>query len=135
MDAKEKSRLELAKMLRELADNSSEAAIRSSLSRSYYAIYHAAYVLLGNVSHDELVDELGKVDWGLADSVKTIRRLRMQADYDPHFVLREFSGDIALFRLEARKQLEQGLLAYERILAEIAARETPREEARNDLGC
>ena len=48
------SRLELAKALRELADGSSEAALRNALSRSYYSIFHAANVLFAK--------RLGSVD-------------------------------------------------------------------------
>jgi hypothetical protein len=113
------SRLEFARALRELADGSSEAALRSALSRSYYSIFHAANVLLGKVSHSDIAKRLGSVDSELEARVEKLQRLRSQADYDPNFVEREFKGNREQFRLDVRRQVDEGLSVFNRILREI----------------
>jgi uncharacterized protein (UPF0332 family) len=119
MDVPDSSRLVLAKALRELADGSSEAALRSALSRSYYSIFHAANVLLGKVDHDDIAEKLGTIDPELEARVKKLKQLRSQADYDPKFVEREFKGDLEKFQLDARDQISEGLTVFNRILGEI----------------
>ena len=113
------SRLELAKALRELADGSTEAALRNALSRSYYSIFHAANVLFGKVSHGDIAKKLGSVDPELEAQVDKLQRLRSQADYDPSFVEREFRGDLDQFRLDVRRQVDEGLSVFNRIVREI----------------
>ena len=113
------SRLELAKALRELADGSTEAALRGALSRSYYSIFHAANVLLGKVSHGDIAKRLGSIDPELEDRVNKLQQLRSQADYDPRLVEREFKGNVERFRLDVRRQVDEGLSVFNRILREI----------------
>ncbi len=122
MDVADSSRLALAKGLRELADGSSEAALRSALSRSYYSIFHAANVLLGKVTHEDIVEKLGEVDPELGERVKDLRRLRSLADYTPGFIDLEFGGDVELFRQEARDRVNEGLKVFNRIVQEIEQR-------------
>jgi hypothetical protein len=119
MDVSSSSRLALAKGLREQADGSSEAALRSALSRSYYSIFHAANVLFGKVSHSDIAKRLGGVDSELEARIDKLQQLRSQADYDPKFVEREFKGNLEQFRLDVRRQVEEGLLVFNRILHEI----------------
>jgi uncharacterized protein (UPF0332 family) len=119
MDVSSNSRLALAKALRELADGSGEAALRSALSRSYYSIFHAANALLGKVSHGDLAKRLGEIDSELELRVEKLQQLRSQADYDPRFVEREFKGDLEWFRLDVRRQVEDGLAVFNRIVSEI----------------
>jgi uncharacterized protein (UPF0332 family) len=119
MDVPDSSRLVLAKALRELADGSSEAALRSALSRSYYSIFHAANVLLGKVDHEDIAEKLGAIDPELEARVKRLRQLRSQADYDPRFVEREFKGSLEKFQLDARDRINEGLTVFNRILGEI----------------
>lgn len=119
MDVPDSSRLVLAKALRELADGSSEAALRSALSRSYYSIFHAANVLLGKVDHDDIAEKLGAIDPELEARVKKLRQLRSQADYDPKFVEREFKGNLEKFQVDARDRISEGLTVFNRILGEI----------------
>jgi hypothetical protein len=69
------ARLELARALRESADGSSEVALRAALSRSYYSIFHAAEVLLGKVTHENIVKWLGAIDPELAARVKKLRQV------------------------------------------------------------
>jgi uncharacterized protein (UPF0332 family) len=122
MGAGDNSRLVLAKALRELADGSSEAALRSALSRSYYSIFHAANVLLGKVDHEDIAEKLAEVDEELGARVKKLRQLRSQADYDPKFVEREFKGDLEKFQLDARERINEGLTVFNRLLGEIGRR-------------
>ena len=113
------SRLELAQALRQLADGSTEAALRNALSRSYYSIFHAANVLFGKVSHGDIAKRLGSVDPELEAQVEKLQQLRSQADYDPNFVEREFKGNLEQFRLDVRRQVDEGLSVFNRILREI----------------
>jgi uncharacterized protein (UPF0332 family) len=124
MDESSSSRLALAKALRELADGSSEAALRSALSRSYYSIFHATNVLLGKVSHGDIAKRLGGVDSELEARVDKLQQLRSQADYDPKFVEREFKGNLEQFRLDVRRQVEEGLTVFNRVLREIERKPT-----------
>jgi uncharacterized protein (UPF0332 family) len=112
-------RLELAKTLRESADGSSEAALRSALSRSYYSIFHAATVLLGKVSHGDIAKKLGDLDPELEGKVEKLQQLRSQADYDPKFVEREYKGSIENFQRDAKERVSEGLTVFNRILGEI----------------
>jgi uncharacterized protein (UPF0332 family) len=113
------SRLQLAKALRELADGSSEAALRDALSRSYYSIFHAANVLFGKVSHSDIAERLGNLDAELGPRVDRVQQLRSLADYDPRLVEREFKGDLEQFRLDVRQQVDEGLSIFNWILSEI----------------
>lgn len=122
MDVADSSRLALAKGLRELADGSSEAALRSALSRSYYSIFHAANVLLGKVTHEDIAEKLGEIDPELGGRVRDLRRLRALADYTPALVGLEFGGDAELFRQEARDKVNEGLKVFNRIVQEIEQR-------------
>ncbi len=124
MDESSSSRLVLAKALRELADGSSEAALRSALSRSYYSIFHATNVLFGKVSHGDIAKRLGGVDSELEARVDKLQQLRSQADYDPKFVEREFKGSLEQFRLDVRRQVEEGLTVFNRVLREIERKST-----------
>jgi uncharacterized protein (UPF0332 family) len=122
MDVADSSRLALAKGLRELADGSSEAALRSALSRSYYSIFHVANVLLGRVTHENVAEKLGEFDPELGERVKDLRRLRSLADYTPGFIDLEFGGDVELFRQEARDKVNEGLKVFNNIVQEIERR-------------
>jgi len=121
------SRLALAKALRELADGSSEAALRSALSRSYYSIFHAANVLFGGVSHANIAAKLGSLDASLKERMEKLQQLRMQADYDPKFLEREFKGNFEQFQVDARRGVEEGLTVFNRVLGEIDQRSIVRE--------
>jgi hypothetical protein len=119
MEVSDSPRLSLAKALRESADGSSEAALRSALSRSYYSVFHAAYVLFGKVSHKDIATKLGSLDPRLKEQVERLQQLRMLADYDPKFLEREFKGNFERFQVDARHQVDEGLTVFNRILGEI----------------
>ncbi len=74
---------------------------------------------MNNVTHDNVAEKLGSVDVELGRLVKNIQLLRMKADYDPHFVDREYEGDVELFRRKGRKQIEEGSVLFQRLLVEI----------------
>jgi hypothetical protein len=118
MSVADVSRLGLARALRELADGSSEVALRSALSRSYYSIFHAANVLLGKVDHHDIAGRLAKIDPDLQAKVEKLKQLRSQADYDPKFVEKEY-GTLEELQIDARKRVEEGLTVFNRILGEI----------------
>ena len=122
MDVADSSRLALAKALRELADGSSEVALRSALSRSYYSILHAAKTLNRKIDHDTLVSELEKVEKGLGEKAGILQKLRHRADYTPGFVDLEYGGNVELFKQEARRQVNEGLSVFNRIVFEIEER-------------
>jgi uncharacterized protein (UPF0332 family) len=122
MNVADHSRLALAKALRELADGSSEATLRNALSRSYYSIFHAANVLLGKLTHEEISEKLGEIDPELGASVKDLKRLRSLADYTPGLVDLEYGGNVELFKEDARHQVNEGLKVFNRIVREIDER-------------
>jgi hypothetical protein len=119
MKAISNSRWVLAKGLRELADGSGEAALRDALSRSYYSIFHAANVLFGKVTHDDIARKVATLDSELEGRVRKLQQLRSLADYDPGFVEREFKGNLEQFRLDVRRQVDEGLSVFNRIVSEI----------------
>jgi uncharacterized protein (UPF0332 family) len=125
MEVTDSLRLALAKGLRELADGSSEAALRSALSRSYYSIYHAAKVLDKKIDHDNLVSELENVEKGLGEKASAIKELRAKADYNPGFIDLEYGGSLEVFKQEARRQVNDGLWVFNRIVREIEERSRP----------
>lgn len=59
------------------------------------------------------------MDSELESRVDKLQQLRSQADYDPKLVEREFKGNLDQFRLDVRRQVEEGLLVFNRILREI----------------
>ena len=124
MDVADSLRLALAKGLRELADGSSEAVLRTALSRSYYSVFHAAYVLFGSVSHADIAMKLGSLDPKLGEQMEKLQQLRMQADYDPKFLEREFKGNFEQFQVDARLRVEEGLTVFNRVLGEIERKST-----------
>jgi uncharacterized protein (UPF0332 family) len=122
MSVAEDSRLALAKALRELADGSSEAALRSALSRSYYSILHAAKILDRKINHGNLVAELEKVEKGLGEKAGAVQKLRHKADYNPGLIDLEYGGSVEVFKEEARRQVNEGLWVFNRIVLEIEGR-------------
>jgi hypothetical protein len=108
-------RIELAEALLVSAEHSSEAEIRNSLSRMYYAIYHLATIAVGSMAHGEFAASLNKLEPDLGTSFKRFEDLRSRADYNPHFVLQEF-GDFRGMRAAFPTLLQEGRDLYERLL-------------------
>jgi len=74
------------------------------------------------IDHDNLVAELEKVEEGLGNKVGAIRDLRAKADYNPGFIDLEYGGSIEVFKERARRQVNDGLLVFNRIVREIEER-------------
>jgi uncharacterized protein (UPF0332 family) len=119
MDIADSSRLALAKGLREQADGSSEAALRSALSRSYYSIFHAATVLDRKIRHHNIASKLESIEKGLGEKAVALYELRQDADYDPGFIDKRYGGIFEAFKEDARHQVNEGLKVFNRILREI----------------
>src|SRR5271170_7170611 len=128
MDVADHSRLALAKALRELADGSSEAALRSALSRSYYSIFHAAMLLDRKVRHHNIASKLEKVEKGLGEKAGALYELRQGADYNPGFIDERYGGSIEAFKEDARHQVNEGLKVFNRIVREIDERSRSGKE-------
>jgi hypothetical protein len=112
-DAKS-DRLAMAAALIELAEHSSEAELRSSLSRLYYALYHVARELTGISDHGQLPTALDVVHPNLGSEFKLFRDLRARADYNPNFSKTFGSG--SEFRAATLRSLDDGRKLYEQLL-------------------
>ena len=115
LDEKQKARLLLAERLLELAEHSSEIEMRNSLSRIYYAVYHVAIVLVGNMSHGEISSALEKQETGLGERFRRLLELRQGADYNLNFVKSEFDG-LENFKVQFPQEIESARGLYERLL-------------------
>jgi uncharacterized protein (UPF0332 family) len=116
------ARLVLARGLRESADGSSEVALRAALSRSYYSIFHSARVLDRKIRHRNIASELEKVEKGLGEKAGALYELRQGADYNPGFIDERYGGSVEAFKEDARRQVNEGLRVFERIVREIEER-------------
>jgi hypothetical protein len=108
-------RIELAEALLVSAEHSSEAEIRNSLSRMYYAVYHLATVAVGSKAHGEFAALLDGVEPGLGAQFKKFEDLRSRADYNPDFVTQAFR-DYQSMRAAFPGLLQEGRDLYERLL-------------------
>jgi hypothetical protein len=115
VDEKRKERLDLAERLLESAEHSSEAEMRSSFSRMYYAVYHVATALMGNMAHGEIPAALEVKEKGLGERFRRLLELRQGADYDPDFVKRRFDG-LDNFKLRFPDEMESARSLYEHLL-------------------
>ena len=115
LEEKRQTRLLLAERLLELAEHSSEAEMRSSLSRIYYAVYHVALVLVGSMAHGEIPTALEDKEEGLGRRYKSLMDLRHRADYNPAFVEQNF-GDLDNFKIQFPQEIENARSLYERLL-------------------
>lgn len=85
MDEKANSRLLLADQFFELATGGTEAAMRSSLARLYYASFHVAAVLTGGTSHGDIAKRLTDSHGEIGRNFKRLHDVRSQMDYTPDF--------------------------------------------------
>lgn len=112
LDPGNEARLLLAERMLEIAEHSSEAEMRSSISRLYYAVYHVALVLVGNKAHGEIPGALEELEAGLGKLYKALLILRQRADYDPGFVVQQFKT-IQNFRVQFPLEMEKARALYE----------------------
>lgn len=106
MDEKRIARWLLADRLREQAEHLSEIEMRTSLSRMYYAAFHAAADLTGLTDHRNMPSALEKIEPGLGKKYDRLRELRSKADYAPRFEedsVTDLSSLQSLFREEMTK--------------------------------
>lgn len=108
-------RLDLAEQFLESAEHSSEAAMRNSLSRMYYAVYHLAFAVFGKMAHGEYPSAIDELEPGLGESFRRLQKLRSEADYTPEFIASQF-GDRRARRSAFLGRLEEGRELYERLL-------------------
>ncbi len=108
---------------------SSEHEIRNALSRCYYSFFHLSHVVLGRYRGHELVaTEIGDLDNALGQFVTTLQALRIEADYIPDVVRREYGGELAEYRLRANLVLAQAEAQFKRMikLSETSSRQRRR---------
>jgi len=120
-----KERRVFAAALRESADRYlSEQALRDALSRSYYSVFHLCCILLGKGYGgqkgflNDLKAHLGASD-DLAERVKRLQDLRIEADYLFDALKRKYGGDVDKFRKAAFEGLELGREVYSELLERI----------------
>lgn len=100
----------LAERLLEQAEHSSEIEMRLSLSRMYYAAFHAAAAITGVADHGNMPGALDGIELGLGEQYKRLRELRNQADYNPTF---KRLGIVNLQSL--RDEMDKARALYERL--------------------
>ncbi len=111
----ETARLLLAERLLESAEHSSEAEMRNSISRIYYAVHHVGEALTGVANHGQLPYALNEIETGLGDDFKKLRDLRASCDYNPRFIEDQFQG-MDGFRSQFRELMDGARTLYERLL-------------------
>jgi uncharacterized protein (UPF0332 family) len=109
------ARLSLAEQLLELAEHSSETEMRTSLSRSYYALYQVACTKVKASAHKEIIEALYALESGLGEPYRRQYELRQRADYDPDFINRHY-GSVAAFRLDFPGIMQNARRLYEDLL-------------------
>ena len=119
MDEPERqTRLALAEAIRESADHSSEQALRDSLSRSYYSVFHVGCALLGKGfgDHKQFLQALKqRVGDELGAKVEYLQSLRIRADYEFDAVGRVYRN-VDEFRRKALEGLRLGQEVYMELL-------------------
>ena len=103
------SQLLLADQFFALATGENEAAIRSSLSRLYYASFHVATALTGGTSHGDIAKRLTETHGEIGQRFKSYHKLRSQLDYDHDFFRREGIKDPGFWY---RERLREGISLY-----------------------
>jgi hypothetical protein len=112
---RDRSKLVLAEKLLQSAQHTSEAEMRNSLSRIYYAVLHVAEAVTSVSGHGKMPAALTQLEAGLGDDFRRLRDLRVGADYTPNFVEREF-GDLETFRSQFPIEMDTARTLYERLL-------------------
>lgn len=88
------SRLSLADQFFALATEQTEAEMRTSISRLYYASFHVAAALTGRTSHGDIAKRLRDGYGNIGDDFKRYHRLRDEMDYDHEYFKRTGVKDI-----------------------------------------
>jgi uncharacterized protein (UPF0332 family) len=131
LDAEQESRLRLSEQLLEMSQHSSEMEMRESLSRMYYAVHHAARILVGRGKqkqgsiHADVIRDLKSLDPFLGEQVDRLSAMRRDADYEPDFIQNKYGG-IEQFRVAFRNGMQQGAETYQRIRELIASTDSEK---------
>jgi hypothetical protein len=114
LDDRRTARWLLAERLREQAEHLSEIEMRASLSRMYYAAFHAAVDLTGITDHGNIPGALDLIEPGLGVMFHRLQTLRAQADYRPKF---EADGitDLASFQDLFRAEMTKAGTLFDRL--------------------
>ena len=74
---KREERVRFAEALMEEAEHSSEMAMRTSLSRAYYALHHLGIEITGSADHGEVRNRLREIDKQMGDQYGDFLELRL----------------------------------------------------------
>lgn len=83
MSVTREERLRFAEAMMEEAEHSSEIAMRTSLSRAYYALHHLGIEITGASGHGTIGTLLSQRNPRLGTEYAHFLRLRARADYTP----------------------------------------------------
>jgi uncharacterized protein (UPF0332 family) len=102
--------MSMAEQFFQLATGTSEAAMRSSISRLYYANFHIAAALTDGKSHGDIAGRLAK-SYGddLGTRFRRLHNLRSRMDYEPDFFRRERVTDAIIW---FQQQIQDGINLY-----------------------
>jgi hypothetical protein len=96
---------------------SSEHDVRNAYSRLYYSFFHLGHVVLGRYyNHDELPRRIRKTDPQLGQFVEGLRKLRIEADYIPDVVRKQYNGNVEAYRVKAEQVLLEARIQFDRML-------------------
>ena len=116
-----RSRIGLSERLRESAEHLSEAAMRSSLSRMYYSVFHIVVVLLGDEhKHATMISKLKGLDEVSGRQYEELFKLRVQADYEKDFVTE--IGGIEELRIRFREWMREASSLHQRVRELISSK-------------
>lgn len=113
MDEKINSRLLLADQFFSLATGATEAAMRSSLSRLYYASFHVAAALTDGKSHGDIARRLADKYGDVGEKFQNFQDLRSQMDYRPDFFVKELRGKDP--EIWFQDQMREGIGLYDQL--------------------
>jgi uncharacterized protein (UPF0332 family) len=108
------SRMVLAEQLFAFATNTSEIAMRSSLSRPYYASFHLGSALTGGKGHSDVVKRLTDSQGDVGRDLKKFHDLRSQMDYAPDF-FKDLRGRDINIQDWYQTQMQEGISLYYRL--------------------
>jgi hypothetical protein len=95
----------------------SEYEVRNALSRCYYAFFHLCHAALGRYwGHRLVAKKIENLDASFGELVTTLQTLRIEADYIPDVVNKEYGGELGAYRLRASQVIAQSQIQFERML-------------------
>jgi hypothetical protein len=67
-------------------------------------------------NHDELPKRIRKTDPALGQFVEALRKLRIEADYIPDVVGRQYNGNAEAYRVKAEQVVREAQVQFNRML-------------------